>query len=280
MLLPGILAPISPSFEPGIRGMAIGTWSGYTEITAALGPVVGGLLIEHWSWRGAFLLSIPLALTVVFLTLRPVRKSRGATTGRLDWPGAVLVSAGLGALVWGLILDRADGFCDRRLPALLSVGAAADQLPTAGTPASCAATVAGPVPFPQFQRANLLKPLLYAALGGSPHFLPLALIQVHGFTALEAGFVLLHFILTMFLLSSWGGTLVDHYGSRRPLVAGSAIAALGFLLFARPSASGSYWLTFFPSALVLGLDMAISVAPLTTSVMNALTPAKPAPRRV
>src|SRR6478735_7799416 len=126
LLVPGSLALISASFEPGIRGKAIGTWSGYTAITAALGPVIGGLLIGHWSWRAAFLLNIPLALAVVFLTLRYVRESRGRNApGRLDWLGAALASAGLGALVGGLILAGSAGWRDLRVPGLLLLAALA-----------------------------------------------------------------------------------------------------------------------------------------------------------
>jgi len=273
MLVPGSLALISASFPEKERGRAIGTWSGFSGITAAIGPVVGGFLVDHYSWIWAFLVNLPMAAVVLLIVWRHVPESRGGAAAgeRLDLRGAALATVALGGVVYAFIEAPTQGWGSPPVLAALLGGLAASmafvvvELRVRAPMLPLSLLRIG-----NFGGANLLTLLLYAALGGGLYFFPLNLIQVQGYSATVAGAALLPFILIMFALSGWAGQLVDRFGPRLPLVVGPSIAAVGFALFAIPGVGANYWTSFFPAVVVLGFGMTVTVAPLTTTVMNAV----------
>jgi EmrB/QacA subfamily drug resistance transporter len=272
LLVPGSLAIISTAFDEKSRGQAIGTWSGFTAITAAIGPVLGGWLVQHASWRWAFFINPPLAVAVVAISLWRIPESRSASASRIDWAGALLATVGLGGLVAGFMESVNLGWRNPLVFGSLIVGLAGLMVFVA-----VEANVTSPMlPLALFKSrsftgANLLTLFLYAATGMFVFLFPLNLIQVQGYSATAAGAAILPFILLMFFLSRWSGGLVARYGPRIPLIAGPLIVSLGFALFALPSVAANYWKTFFLAVVVLGFGMAVTVAPLTTVVMNSVS---------
>lgn len=272
LLVPGSLALISSCFSEEERGKAIGTWSGFSAMTTAFGPVLGGWLVEHVSWRAVFFLNLPLAVAVIVISIWRVPETREENEDPLDWLGAALATVGLGALVYGLIESPRLGFRNPMVWLSLTGGVVF----LAWFVFHEARTKHPMVPLrlfrsTDFSGTNLLTLLLYAALSGMFFFFPLNLIQVQGYSATAAGAALLPFVVLMFSLSRWSGGLIQRFGPRLPLMVGPAIAAAGFALFAMPGTNANYWTGFLPGVIVLGLGMAITVAPLTTTVMESVS---------
>ncbi|HXW77202.1 MAG TPA: MFS transporter [Candidatus Eremiobacteraceae bacterium] len=268
---PGSLALISASYDEKSRGHAIGLWSGFSALTSALGPVIGGWLTQEYSWRYVFIINPPIAVVVLLILFFGVRESRDDSAARrIDVGGAALATLGLGLLVYGLIEMNAG-----------RISAPDVAIAIAGLAVLCAFVLyerRTPDPMVRcdlfasryFTIANVYTFFLYAAIGGSLYFVPFVLINVHHYAPAAAGAALLPFIFIMVVSSRWSGGLVARIGPRTPLVAGAILAGAGFLAYALPGSDGSYWTTFFPAATILGLGGALFVAPLTTTVMNSV----------
>ncbi len=209
---------------------------------------------------------------MLFIAFRHVPESRDPDARRLDFPGAILTTVGLGGVVFGLIDAQSSGFGDPQVLVALALGLLAlvafvvveRRSHEPMMPLSLFRSR-------NFSGANLLTLLLYAGLGGALYFLPFTLIQVHGYSATAAGSAFLPFIVITFVMSRWAGGLVTRYGAKLPLVIGPTIAAVGFLLFALPGTEGSYWTTFFPAVTVMGLGMSLVIAPLTTIALTSVS---------
>lgn len=269
LLVPGSLAILGSCFSGEARGKAVGTWSSFSAMTSAVGPVLGGWLVGRFTWRAIFFLNLPLALVVIAATLHAVPESHGADIeAKPDVVGALLAVFGLGSLAFGLTAWSMPQVPHRL--AIVGLGLGILGLLLLG--AWEALTPAPMVPLKLFRSldftvTNALTLLLYAALSAVLFFVPFDLIGIQHYTPLMAGAALAPFALLMFALSRFSGGLAERVGPRVPLVLGPLLAAVGMALFALPGVGGPYWATFMPPVLVLGLGMAITVAPLTTTVL-------------
>lgn len=274
LMVPGSLALLSASVAPERRGVAIGTWSTFSTLTTLLGPLLGGWLAGHGLWRMVFFVNIPLALVALYMLNRYVPESHDETAAHgLDYVGAFLATVGLAALTYGFIEAPNLGFSDPRI--LLALGGGLLTLIVFIVVESRSTHPMVPLRLfrsSTFSGANALTLFLYAALSASPFFLSLNLIQVQGYQPDQAGLVMLPFGILLALISRQAGKLADRIGPRPLLTVGPALAGVGFFLFVLPgltSGPDSYWTTYFPAVIMLGIGMGITVAPLTTAVMTS-----------
>jgi EmrB/QacA subfamily drug resistance transporter len=271
LLTPGSLAILEASFAPEDRSKAIGAWSGLGGVAMAIGPFVGGYLIGAVSWRLIFFLNLPLTVAVVLIAARHVPESRDpSATGRIDVVGALLATVGLVGLCYGLIEGPDLGWTSPPVLATLVVGAVFLAL---------FLLVEARVRYPmlplsvfrsrQFSAANMVTFVVYGGLGGAMFLLPVELQQVARYTPLEAGASLLPVTAIMLALSARSGALAARIGPRLQMSVGPLVAAAGLALFARIDASGGYLTEVLPAAVVFGLGLAATVAPLTSTVLAA-----------
>src|SRR5215212_9061803 len=261
LLVPASLAVLGASFEGGARTKAIGLWGALSGLAMAVGPVLGGWLVEDVSWRAAFLITPAMAFVAIPIALWHVPESRDPEARGLDLIGAALATVALGGLVYGLIESSASGFADPVVLAALLLGAFA-----LSTFVLVERRENDPMVPPALSRsrnfdgANLVTLLFYMALTGSLYFVPFLMMQVHGYSALVAGSVFLPFVAMALLIGRLSGRISARFGTKIPLVVASLAVLAGLLLFAIPGVEhGSYWTSFFPAMVVQGVGMALAI---------------------
>jgi EmrB/QacA subfamily drug resistance transporter len=272
LLTPASLAMLGATFEPHERSRAIGLWAGVGALVMAAGPVLGGWLVDHVSWRAIFLLNIPLAIAAAGLAAGFARESRDPRAIPLDWKGSIAAALGLAAIAWALGAIPDSGFHDTAVLGALGAGLAllasfvaieAKSGPRAMMPLSLYRSR-------NFSGTNALTLMVYFALGGALYYLPFGLIRLGGYSATQAGAALLPLALIMGFGASFAGAVADRYGPRLSLAAGPIIASVGLTLLAFAPLTGSYWVGVFPAICVFAIGMTVTVPPLTSTVMTSV----------
>ncbi len=272
LLTPGSLAILQASFVPDDRSKAIGAWSGFAGVGTAIGPFLGGFLIQTVSWRLIFAINLPFAALVVAIARRHLPESKDPqATGRIDSAGGALVTLGLVGLTYGLIDGPARGWSSplpvsALVAGLLLLAAFIWRERRARSPVLPLKLFRST----QFTSANLVTFIVYAALGGALFLLPIQLEQVAGYSALQAGISLLPVTVIMLLLSARSGALAAKIGPRLQMTIGPIVIAAGLALLSRVGPSGGYLTEVLPAVVVFGFGLSINVAPLTATVLAAV----------
>lgn len=272
LLTPGSLAIIEASFRREDRGAAVGAWSGLGGIAGALGPFVGGYLIQAVSWRLIFLINLPLAVAIVWVAQRHVPETRNVSVRGmpLDIRGAVLTALGLAATTYGLTAGVESGWGSVGVLGMLAAGVVAFVAFVLLERGRRGALI--PLELfrsRQFSAANIVTFVVYAALSGAMFLLPIQLQQTAGYSPLGAGAALVPLMVVMLLLSARAGRLAQRIGPRLPMSLGPIVAGLGLVLLGIVDQSSPYASTVLPGVLVFGLGLALTVAPLTSTVLHA-----------
>jgi EmrB/QacA subfamily drug resistance transporter len=274
LLMPNSLAILGGAFTGEARGRAIGTWAAAGALAGALGPIVGGWIVDTVGWRMIFLLSVPIAAGAGYLAWKYVEESKESSAAApLDTVGAGLATAGLGLLIWALTKAAESGEAygsswPAAVGGILLLGAFVWHEGKLGNRAIMPLAMFAA---PKFVGLTLLTFFLYGSLGGLLVLLPFFLIKIEGWLALAAGAALLPVPILIGLGSRWMGRVAARYGERWPLAIGSSFVGIGFALYGRVGTQGlNYWLDVFPATLLVAVGMGACVAPLTTSVMTSV----------
>jgi EmrB/QacA subfamily drug resistance transporter len=270
LLTPGSLAMIEGTFRREDRARAIGAWSGLTGVAVALGPLLGGYLVEAVSWRAIFLINVPLGVLVIAASVRRVPETRDAeASGRLDALGAALAAVGLAGVTYALIAVP-----DAGASAVVVVTAVGGLLALGGFVVAERRVASPMMPLGmfasrQFSAANLVTFVVYAALSGV-FFLLVAFLQVSlGYSPIASGAASLPVTMLMLLLSARAGALAQRIGARVPLTIGPLIIGVGMLLMIRIDRGDGYVESVLPAVLVFGIGLTLVVAPVTATVLAA-----------
>lgn len=274
-MMPATLSIISNAFPPEERGKAIGTWAGVSALALAIGPVVGGFLVENVSWQSIFFLNVPVAVLAVFVTLAATRESRDETsTHRIDFPGVATISIGLASLVLALVEGNAWGWGSPRIVTLLAIAAVA-------LVAFVIAEQRVPEPMVDFSffrsrsflGSNLVAFIVTFAMLAMFFFLALYMQNVKGYSPLQAGVRFLPSTAVIIFMGPIAGRLADRVGPRKPMVAGLLMVAAALFWQGHLEVDTSYG--FLAGAFVLmGLGMGMVISPMSTAAMNAVDPMK------
>ncbi len=272
LLTPGSLAILEATFRPDDRGKAIGAWSGFSGVGTAIGPFLGGWLVQAVSWRLIFVINLPLAAIVVAVALRHVPETRDPeATGPIDVTGGILVTLGLIGLTYGLIQAPAAGMSSGPVLAALIGGIVLlgafvwweRHTPSPMLELSLFSST-------QFTATNVVTFVVYGAIGGALFLLPIELQQVSGYTALEAGISLLPVTAITLALSSRSGALAARIGPRLQMSVGPVLVGAGIALFALIGPAGNYLTEVLPGVFIFGFGLAVTVAPLTSTALEAV----------
>ncbi len=270
-LVPGSLALIDAGIVEADRGRAVGMWAGMSGVTTALGPFIGGWLVEDASWRWVFFLNVPLAVAVAWIAARRLTESRDLTAlGSPDILGTGAVTVGLAGAIYALIEAPSRGWTPATLTAAVVGAAALVAFPVIEHRVRSPVLPLNLFRSRQFTGANVTTLAVYTAVGGALFLLVLQLQQSLGYSALVAGLATLPMTVIMLVGSPWAGALAQRTGPRMPMTAGPLIAAAGVALMARIVPGATYLGAVLPAVVAFGVGLAITVAPLTAAVLSAV----------